>query len=145
MEAKDGTLLAPSDEAFERTGEMFLITFYITSWSEKILWESSHFMCFDEIISFLIGFFSYSDRERLDYVLGNNYLRAEMLGLHFVRERIVSTDNRIRTGGDNVNIKNIYFYSGKMGCGFAEIIGLFSLLDFLVAGVAGRQQGVVPL
>ncbi len=41
-------------------------------------------------------------RERLDYVLGNNYLRGETLGLHFVRERIVSTDNRIRPGGDRV-------------------------------------------
>ncbi len=68
-----------------------------------------------------------------------------MLGLHFVRERIVSTDNRIRTGGDNVNIKNIYFYLGKMGGGFAEISWFFPLLDFLVAGLAGRQQGVVPL
>ena len=60
LEAKRGTLLAPSDEAFARV-----------------------------------------DRDRLDFVLGNDYLRAEMLGLHFVRERLVSTDVRLRAGGDS--------------------------------------------
>ena len=59
LEAKHGTLLAPSDEAFERV-----------------------------------------DDERLQFILGNDYLRAEMLGLHFVRERIVSTDPKIRGDGD---------------------------------------------
>ncbi len=61
LEAKEGTLLAPSNEAFERV-----------------------------------------DKERLDYILGSDYLRAEMLGLHFVRDRIVSTDYKIRVGGDAV-------------------------------------------
>lgn len=59
LEAKDGTILAPSNEAMEKV-----------------------------------------DTERLDFVLGNDYLRAEMLGLHFVRERIVSSDYRLQKGGD---------------------------------------------
>lgn len=61
LEAKDGTILAPSNEAMEKV-----------------------------------------DTERLDFVLGNDYLRAEMLGLHFVRERIVSSDYRLQKGGDQV-------------------------------------------
>ena len=59
LEAKEGTLLAPSNEAMEKV-----------------------------------------DRERLDYLLGQDYLRAEMLGLHFVRERIISTDYKIQVPGD---------------------------------------------
>ncbi len=61
LEAKEGTVLAPSDEAFERV-----------------------------------------DRERLDFIIGNDYLRAEMLGLHFVRERIVSNEYKITASGDAV-------------------------------------------
>ena len=34
--------------------------------------------------------------------MGSDYLRAEMLGLHFVRERIVSTEYKIRKGGEEV-------------------------------------------
>jgi len=59
FEAKDGTILAPSDEAFEKV-----------------------------------------DKERLDFIIGNDYLRAEMLGLHFVRERITSTDRKIQGSDD---------------------------------------------
>ena len=65
LEAKEGTILAPSDEAMEKV-----------------------------------------DQERLDYIIGNDYLRAEMLGLHFVRERIVSTDFKIQATGDVVSIIN---------------------------------------
>merc|ERR1739844_449835 len=42
------------------------------------------------------------DRNRLDYILGIDYLRAELLGLHFVRERIASTDIEITRNGDQV-------------------------------------------
>ena len=42
LEAKEGTILAPSNEALEKV-----------------------------------------DKERLDFIIGNDYLRAEMLGLHF--------------------------------------------------------------
>ena len=63
FEAKDGTILAPSDEAFEKV-----------------------------------------DKERLDFIIGNDYLRAEMLGLHFVRERITSTDRKIQGSDDMVII-----------------------------------------
>jgi len=59
VEAKEGTLLAPSNEAFARV-----------------------------------------DRARFDFILGDDYLRAETLGLHFVRDRIISTDKRILAGGD---------------------------------------------
>ena len=31
-----------------------------------------------------------------------DYLRAEMLGLHFVRDKIISSDYKIRVGGDQV-------------------------------------------
>ena len=61
LEAKEGTLLAPSNEALER-----------------------------------------ADKARLDHVLGSDYLRAEMLGLHFVRDKIISSDYKIRVGGDQV-------------------------------------------
>ena len=44
------------------------------------------------------------DRKMLDYLLGINYLRAELLGLHYVRERIVSTDHKITANGDQVSI-----------------------------------------
>ena len=64
LEAKEGTLFAPSDDAMEAV-----------------------------------------DQERLDYIIGNDYLRAEMLGLHFVRERIVSTDYKIEADGDQVSRK----------------------------------------
>ena len=42
------------------------------------------------------------DKERLDFIIGNDYLRAEMLGLHFVRERITSTDRKIQVSDDLV-------------------------------------------
>ena len=61
LEAKDGTVFAPSNVALENV-----------------------------------------DTERLDFLLGNDYLRAEMLGLHFIRDRVVSTDFKIREGGDKV-------------------------------------------
>ena len=59
LEAKDGTFLAPSNEAMANV-----------------------------------------DQNRLDFILGNDYLRAEMLGLHLVRERVISTDYKIKAGGD---------------------------------------------
>ena len=46
------------------------------------------------------------DRNRLDYILGIDYLRAELLGLHFVRERIASTDIEITRNGDQVNLSS---------------------------------------
>ena len=61
LEAKEGTVFAPSDEAMDQV-----------------------------------------DQERLDFIIGHDYLRAELLGLHFIRERIVSTDYKIRAGGDMV-------------------------------------------
>ena len=42
------------------------------------------------------------DRNKLDHILGIDYLRAELLGLHFVRERIASTDYKITANGDQV-------------------------------------------
>lgn len=42
------------------------------------------------------------DRNKLDYIMGIEYLRAELLGLHLVRERIASTDIRITANGDQV-------------------------------------------
>ena len=42
------------------------------------------------------------DRNRLDYIMGIDYLRSELLGLHLVRERIASTDVRITANGDQV-------------------------------------------
>ena len=75
MEAKEGTLLAPSNEALER-----------------------------------------ADKARLDHVLGSDYLRAEMLGLHFVRDKIISSDYKIRVGGDQVgSIYDIAFSSRSNG------------------------------
>ena len=62
LEAKDGTLLVPSNEAMQRV-----------------------------------------DQERLDYILGDNYLRTEFMGLHFARERILSNDFKITANGDNVS------------------------------------------
>ena len=61
LEAKEGTVLAPSDEAFEKV-----------------------------------------DQERLNFIIGHDYLRAEMLGLHFVRERVTSADYKIQASGDQV-------------------------------------------
>merc|ERR1711976_381370 len=76
LEAKDGTVLAPSDEA-----------------SEKV------------------------DRARLDFIIGDDYLRSEMLGLHFVRERITSNDFKIQATGDatystpaSLAINRVWFY-----------------------------------
>ena len=75
MEAKEGTLLAPSNEALER-----------------------------------------ADKARLDHVLGSDYLRAEMLGLHFVRDKIISSDYKIRVGGDQVgSIYDITYSSSSNG------------------------------
>ena len=75
MEAKEGTLLAPSNEALER-----------------------------------------ADKARLDHVLGSDYLRAEMLGLHFVRDKIISSDYKIRVGGDQVgSIYDIAYSSSSNG------------------------------
>ena len=47
------------------------------------------------------------DRNKLDYIMGIEYLRAELLGLHLVRERIASTDIKITANGDQV--LEIYF------------------------------------
>ena len=75
LEAKEGTLLAPSNEALER-----------------------------------------ADKARLDHVLGSDYLRAEMLGLHFVRDKIISSDYKIRVGGDQVgSIYDIAYSSSSNG------------------------------
>ena len=86
LEAKDGTLLAPSNEAIER-----------------------------------------ADKARLDHVLGSDYLRAEMLGLHFVRDKIISSDYKIRVGGDQVrwaaqflSVPSIIIQGGPSG----RIVGL---------------------
>ena len=43
------------------------------------------------------------DRNRLDYIMGIDYLRSELLGMHLVRERIASTDVRITANGDQVS------------------------------------------
>ena len=66
LEAKEGTILAPSNEALEKV-----------------------------------------DKERLDFIIGNDYLRAEMLGLHFVRDRIISTDHKIEASNDQVSTLEI--------------------------------------
>ena len=50
------------------------------------------------------------DKERLDFIIGNDYLRAEMLGLHFVRERITSTDRKIQGSDDMVIIVSFIPY-----------------------------------
>ena len=75
LEAKDGTVLAPSNKAMENV-----------------------------------------DRNRLDFIMGNDNLRAEMLGLHFVRERVISTDYKIKRSGDNVSLtrdrEESSFFSG---------------------------------
>ena len=42
------------------------------------------------------------DRNRLDYIMGIDYLRSELLGMHLVRERIASTDVKITANGDQV-------------------------------------------
>ena len=42
------------------------------------------------------------DRRRLDYILGHQKLRNELFGLHFVRERIDSTDKRLLANGELV-------------------------------------------
>lgn len=61
LESKDGTLLAPSNEAFRKV-----------------------------------------DRNKLDYILGHQNLRNEVFGLHFVRERLGSTDLRLRASGEQM-------------------------------------------
>ena len=43
------------------------------------------------------------DRNRLDHILGIDYLRKEFFGLHFVQERIQSTDHKITANGDQVS------------------------------------------
>ena len=43
------------------------------------------------------------DRRRLDYILGHQKLRNELFGLHFVRERIDSTDKRLLAVGEQVS------------------------------------------
>ena len=45
------------------------------------------------------------DRRRLDYILGHQKLRNELFGLHFVRERIDSTDKRLLANGELVRMK----------------------------------------
>ena len=45
------------------------------------------------------------DRRQLDYILGHQKLRNELFGLHFVRERIDSTDKRLLANGELVRIK----------------------------------------
>uniref|UniRef100_A0A0K2UEZ8 Fasciclin1like [Megachile rotundata] n=1 Tax=Lepeophtheirus salmonis TaxID=72036 RepID=A0A0K2UEZ8_LEPSM len=59
LEAKDGTLLIPNNEAMDRI-----------------------------------------EGDKLNYILGTDYLRAEWFGLHFVRERLSSTDTRLRAMGE---------------------------------------------
>ena len=44
------------------------------------------------------------DRGQLDYILGHQKLRNELFGLHFVRERVDSTDKRLRATGEQVNM-----------------------------------------
>ena len=92
LEAKEGTVLAPSDEAFEKV-----------------------------------------DQERLDFIIGNDYLRAEMLGLHFVRERITSTDYKIQKSGDEV-IRLIESFRNN----YTDYLDLFG------SGFISGQPGVVP-
>ena len=43
------------------------------------------------------------DRQRLDYILGDDYLRTEMFGLHLTRERITSTEYKITAPNDAVS------------------------------------------
>ena len=47
------------------------------------------------------------DRNRLDYIMGIDYLRSELLGMHLVRERVASTDVKIMANGDQVTIWTI--------------------------------------
>ena len=61
LESKQGTLLAPTNEAFRKL-----------------------------------------DQRKLDYILGHQKLRNELFGLHFVRERIDSTDKRLLANGELV-------------------------------------------
>ena len=42
------------------------------------------------------------DQQRLDYILGDSYLRTEMFGLHLTRERITSTQYKITASNDAV-------------------------------------------
>ena len=42
------------------------------------------------------------DQRKLDYILGHQKLRNELFGLHFVRERIDSTDKRLLANGELV-------------------------------------------
>ena len=50
------------------------------------------------------------DHRRLDYILGHQKLRNELFGLHFVRERIDSTDKRLLANGELVRIKTFLHY-----------------------------------
>lgn len=95
MEAKDGTLLAPSNAAFDKV-----------------------------------------DLEEMSYRLGSDYLRAEMLGLHFVRERLVSTDFKIQQAGDKVKKLHPYHEDSRKGCVIADILN---------AGSLGHKSGLVSL
>jgi len=73
LESKEGTLLAPTNEAFRKL-----------------------------------------DRRRLDYILGHQKLRNELFGLHFVRERIDSTDKRLLAVGEQVYSSPASWASGRV-------------------------------
>lgn len=73
LESKDGTLLAPSNEAFQKL-----------------------------------------DRAQLDYILGHQKLRNELFGLHFVRERVDSTDKRLRATGEQMYSAPASWASGRV-------------------------------
>jgi len=73
LESKEGTLLAPTNEAFRKL-----------------------------------------DRRKLDYILGHQKLRNELFGLHFVRERIDSTDKRLLASGELVYSSPASWASGRV-------------------------------
>jgi len=77
LESKDGTLLAPSNEAFEKV-----------------------------------------DMMRLEYIMGHQKLRNEMFGLHFVRERISSTDKKIRAIGEQMYSVPASWASNRIWIGY---------------------------
>jgi len=54
------------------------------------------------------------DRRQLDYILGHQKLRNELFGLHFVRERIDSTDKRLLANGELVYSSPASWASGRV-------------------------------
>ena len=51
------------------------------------------------------------DQQRLDYILGDSYLRTEMFGLHLTRERITSTQYKITASNDAVRLFRLDSFS----------------------------------